>query len=187
MVLTTKQYIQLGLLMGVGILAYALLFDTPRAFLENMFEKSTPDNAVTSFEKCAEKYPVMESYPEQCRTKEGVLFVRDIGNEMEMMDTITNDTPRPGERVSLPLILEGSAVSEFFSSMGRAEVSVFSSNGVKIGSGFIESIDSDRNETDKLSYTGEILFSSEIQGKKGEIYIQSNRGVSEVLRIPIIF
>lgn len=37
---------------------------------------------VTSFEECAAAgYPIMESYPEQCRTPDGRTFVRDISND----------------------------------------------------------------------------------------------------------
>lgn len=37
---------------------------------------------ITSFEDCvAAGNPVMESYPEQCRTKDGRLFVRDISGD----------------------------------------------------------------------------------------------------------
>ena len=37
---------------------------------------------ITNFEECAAAgYPVMESYPEQCRTPDGRLFVRDISND----------------------------------------------------------------------------------------------------------
>ncbi|PIP55521.1 MAG: hypothetical protein CO183_00815 [Candidatus Zambryskibacteria bacterium CG_4_9_14_3_um_filter_42_9] len=38
---------------------------------------------ITNFEECAAAgYPVMESYPEQCRTPDGRLFVRDIENSI---------------------------------------------------------------------------------------------------------
>jgi hypothetical protein len=30
--------------------------------------------AIDTFEKCAAKYPVMTSYPEQCRTPDGRIF-----------------------------------------------------------------------------------------------------------------
>lgn len=42
---------------------------------------STP---ITSFEECKSAgYPVMESYPEQCRTPDGVLFVQEIETPIE--------------------------------------------------------------------------------------------------------
>lgn len=44
-------------------------------------EKTAPGNqvAINSFEECVEAgNPVMESYPRQCRTAEGQLFVEEI-------------------------------------------------------------------------------------------------------------
>lgn len=36
---------------------------------------------IDSFEACAKKYPVLESYPEQCNTPDGKHFVREISDE----------------------------------------------------------------------------------------------------------
>jgi hypothetical protein len=36
----------------------------------------TKVGAFHSFEDCAAKYPVMESYPEQCRTPDGRIFTK---------------------------------------------------------------------------------------------------------------
>jgi hypothetical protein len=32
--------------------------------------------AIDTFEECAQKYPVMDSFPEQCRTPDGRLYVK---------------------------------------------------------------------------------------------------------------
>ena len=73
-----------------------------------------PDNSITSFEACAERYPVMESYPEQCRTPDGQLFVRDIGNSMELVDQIRLATPLPGDAITTPLVITGEARGPWF-------------------------------------------------------------------------
>lgn len=40
---------------------------------------TTKVQSISSFEECkAAGYPIMESYPEQCRTKGGKMFVRDV-------------------------------------------------------------------------------------------------------------
>lgn len=40
---------------------------------------AAPVSTINSFEECAAAgYPIMESYPEQCRTPDGRLFVRDV-------------------------------------------------------------------------------------------------------------
>ena len=71
--------------------------------------------AVSSFEECAALgNPIMESYPEQCRTADGRSFTRDIGNELEKRDLIMVDSPRPGETVKSPLTITGQARGTWF-------------------------------------------------------------------------
>lgn len=43
-------------------------------------EKSPKDVVITNFEECAAAgNPVMESYPAQCRTKDGLMFAQELG------------------------------------------------------------------------------------------------------------
>jgi hypothetical protein len=57
---------------------------------------------ITSFEECAAAgFPIMESYPEQCRTPDGKHFVREVPEEPETPDTSDDDSP-----VISPPILE---------------------------------------------------------------------------------
>lgn len=47
--------------------------------VKKIFPEAGDDQEITSFADCAEAgYPVMESYPEQCRTPDGRTFTRDI-------------------------------------------------------------------------------------------------------------
>lgn len=64
------------------------------------------DEAITSFEDCAAAgYPVMESYPEQCRTPDGVTYVREIPEEEKEtpqgLEEPNKTAPKP-VRPSLP-------------------------------------------------------------------------------------
>lgn len=70
---------------------------------------------INSFEECVEAgNPVMESYPRQCRASDGKMFVEDIGNEIEKMDLIRTDNPRPNQIVSSPLTVKGEARGSWF-------------------------------------------------------------------------
>lgn len=65
---------------------------------------------INTFEECAAAgYPVMESYPAQCSTPDGAHFTENIGNELEMADTIKIDSPRPNAKIASPLKLTGQA------------------------------------------------------------------------------
>ncbi|MFH1670737.1 MAG: Gmad2 immunoglobulin-like domain-containing protein [Patescibacteria group bacterium] len=77
----------------------------------------TPSEQITieSFDDCVTAgNPVMESYPQQCRTKDGRLFVQDIGDEMEKQDLIHVDMPRPNQTISSPVTIEGEARGYWF-------------------------------------------------------------------------
>lgn len=48
-----------------------------------------PQMAITNFEECAAAgYPVMESYPRQCRSEDGQLFVEELPPERQVGDGI---------------------------------------------------------------------------------------------------
>jgi len=51
---------------------------------------------ITSFDECAAKYPVLESYPEQCNTPDGKHFVREIS--VATSTPITPVTPPTSSR-----------------------------------------------------------------------------------------
>ncbi|MBU2213650.1 Gmad2 immunoglobulin-like domain-containing protein [Patescibacteria group bacterium] len=77
----------------------------------------TPSERTTieNFDDCvAAGNPIMESYPQQCRTKDGRLFREDIGDEMEKKDLIRVDLPRPNQAISSPVTIEGEARGYWF-------------------------------------------------------------------------
>ncbi|HDZ54557.1 MAG TPA: hypothetical protein ENI19_02265 [Candidatus Nealsonbacteria bacterium] len=70
--------------------------------------------AVNSFEEClARGYPALESYPRQCKT-DGRTFVEDIGNELEKLDLILINSPRPNAKIKSPLEIMGQARGYWF-------------------------------------------------------------------------
>jgi len=55
---------------------------------------------INNFEECVSAgYPVLESYPRQCKTPEGKTFTEDIGNELEKSDLIKVNIPRPNQAI----------------------------------------------------------------------------------------
>ena len=60
----------------IGLIILVLLVSVCFIFVKR---KQTQISQINSFEECAEAgYPIMESYPEQCRTPDGRNFVREI-------------------------------------------------------------------------------------------------------------
>ncbi len=70
---------------------------------------------ITNFNECVDAgNAIMESYPRQCKTKNGVNFVEDIGNEIEKMNLIRLESPRPNEIIKSPLAIKGEARGYWF-------------------------------------------------------------------------
>src|SRR4030042_3790036 len=54
-----------------------------------------PVSSINDFDDCvAQGFPVMESYPRQCKVPDGGTFTEDIGNELEKTDLIKISNPR---------------------------------------------------------------------------------------------
>lgn len=63
----------LGILSAIGAGSF-YLFNKQQLSAMNKFFPS----GINSFEECAKKYPVLESYPEQCNTPDGKHFVKEL-------------------------------------------------------------------------------------------------------------
>lgn len=73
------------------------------------------DEAIDNYDKCvAAGYPIIETYPEQCRTDDGRNFTRDISDELAMYEftsekgvKIQINTPTANEIVAAPFRVVG--------------------------------------------------------------------------------
>lgn len=73
------------------------------------------ENGIKNFQECAAAgNPVDEIYPAKCFTPDGKTFTQSIGNEMELAELITIDSPRPNAKIASPLIVSGKARGNWF-------------------------------------------------------------------------
>ena len=99
--------------------------------------KLTP-SAITTFEECVSRgFPVMESYPRQCRTDSGKTFTEDIGNALEKNDLVRVTTPAPNSAVKSPLIVQGEARGYWFFE-ASFPVKILDGNGTTLGVGIAQ-------------------------------------------------
>ncbi|MDD5109827.1 MAG: Gmad2 immunoglobulin-like domain-containing protein [Patescibacteria group bacterium] len=71
--------------------------------------------AVNNFLDCANAgYPIMESYPRQCKTPDGRSFTEDVGNAPELNELIYVDSPKPNAIVQSPLMVTGAARGNWY-------------------------------------------------------------------------
>lgn len=110
---TTKGLI-IGLIIGFFVGAYAIQNINLKELVALPWN-TTPTEIAQSFEECVSLgYPVMESYPRQCRDASGNQFTENIGNELEKQDLIKLASPRPNDVISSPLNLKGEARGNWF-------------------------------------------------------------------------
>ncbi|MFA6552621.1 MAG: Gmad2 immunoglobulin-like domain-containing protein [Candidatus Paceibacterota bacterium] len=76
--------------------------------------KSISPATTTNFAECSSKYPIMETYPRQCKSPDGKTFVEDIGNELAKDDLIRIGSPRPNTKISSPLKITGMARGSWY-------------------------------------------------------------------------
>lgn len=70
---------------------------------------------INSFEECVlAGCPVSESYPRQCQSPDGKSFTEDIGNELEKINLIKIENPRPHQSIESPLFIKGEAKGNWY-------------------------------------------------------------------------
>lgn len=73
------------------------------------------DKSPVDFNECAAAgFPIMESYPRQCRDGEGNVLIEELGNQSAKSDLIILDSPREATAVTSPLLIEGRARGNWF-------------------------------------------------------------------------
>lgn len=144
---------------------------------------------IASFAECiAAGNPVMESYPRQCRAN-GLTFTEEIGNELELTDTIVVTNPRPNQEITSPLNVEGRARGTWFFE-ANAPLKLVDSDGNELAQGYIESIGEWMTE-DFVEFRGEIIFTPGNSKSGNLIFEKANpSGLpenAEELRMPVEF
>jgi hypothetical protein len=100
------------LVLGILILSGALFYYRPNTSTSDNYPRDA--DRIESFDECvATGYPLMESYPRQCRA-DTQTFVENIGNELEMIDVINIENPRPNEVIAGTVEVIGQARGSWF-------------------------------------------------------------------------
>ncbi len=148
------------------------------------------EKEISSFESCIEAgYTILESYPEQCRTPDGIIFVRDIGNELEKMDLIRVDNPRPGQIIESPLVITGEARGFWFFE-ADFPIRFYDQDGNEINLAIATALDGWMTEN-FVPFSAEITFDATQEGKGALVFEKDNpSGLPEnddSLTVPIKF
>lgn len=161
---------------------------TPRSLPLPQIQK--PAGEIASYEDCIQAgYPVLESYPASCKNPDGATFTQNIGNELDLLDTIIVDYPRPGQLVESPLHIEGRARGTWFFE-ASAPVALLKDNGEVLGESHIQAT-GDWMSEEFVDFSGEINFDPMGAGA-GMLVLRNDNpsGMPENelrLEIPVIF
>lgn len=143
--------------------------------------------AVTNFEECAAAgYPIMESYPRQCRAGDKT-FVEYIGNELKKTDLIRISAPRPNGTIKSPAIIEGEARGTWFFE-ASFPIKLYDENNKLLGTAIAEA-QSDWMTENFVKFKA-VLSYSVTQAGKGTLVLEKDNpsGLPEnadELRVPI--
>lgn len=155
-------------------------------------ERPCGEKEVTNFSEClAAGNPIMESYPRQCRAG-GETFAEDVGNELEKMDLIRIDSPRPNQVVKSPLSITGQARGNWFF---EASFPVFlvDWDGLIIAQGIAATKDgADWMMENFVPFTATLEFSKPTYKNNGALILKKDNpsGLPEnddALEIPVFF
>jgi len=155
---------------------------------QKKIEKSIAE--VSNFEECAAKgYPILESYPSQCKTPDGRTFAEDIGNELEKQDLIRINSPRPNELIKSPLEIKGEARGYWYFE-ASFPIKLIDGVGNEVGHAIAQAR-LDWMTEDFVPFEAKLEFTNPIS-KKGTLFLKKDNpsGLPEKddeLRIPVRF
>lgn len=153
-------------------------------------ENNNKEIIVTNFDECVSAgNAVIESYPEQCNNGKQN-FVRNIGNELEKIDLVRINYPRPNTEIESPLRIDGEARGFWFFE-GSFPVILKDSEGAVVGRGFTIAKGEWMTE-EFVSFTAELIFDKPTTLEKGILILQKNnvsdiREYDDMLQIPVSF
>ena len=146
---------------------------------------------IQNFMDCIQAgYPAMESYPRRCQDDKGNVFTEDIGNELEKIDLIRIDNPRPNQAITSPLIIEGQARGFWFFE-ADFPIKLLDENNQEITIGHATAQDEWMTE-DFVQFKAELNFTSPGTGQQGTLILEKDNPSDlpendDQLRVPVLF
>jgi len=150
---------------------------------------SSTNVSINSFDECvAAGKSIMESYPRQCNDGQR-LFTEYIGNELDKINLIRIDYPRPNTIISSPLSISGQAVGYWYFE-ASFPVELYDSSGNLLGQG-IATAQSDWMTEDFVPFEVDLEFQKPTD-KYGLLILRKDNAsgdprLNDSLEVPVIF
>lgn len=130
-------------------------------------------STITSFESCAAAgNPIAESYPPQCRTRDGRSFTEDVGNRVDKQGYIQVDEPTPNQTITSPVALRGKARGMWFFE-AEFPVKLTGADGATLASG-IARADGEWMTEDFVPFEVTLSFTAPRSGSKGRLILSKS-------------
>jgi len=147
-------------------------------------------NTIDSYEDCVDHgfFPTTTIYPPTCATNDGQVFTQDIGNELDKKNLIKVSSPRPGQKITSPLLISGSARGNWFFE-GNLPIKLVDTSGKTIATTNAQALGEWMTD-DFVDFTATIKFKPPYG--LGKLIIQKNNPSdlpenSDQLEIPLRF
>lgn len=144
---------------------------------------------VSSYDECvAAGYPILETFPEQCKTPSGETFVRSVLGE-DVSNLIVVDEPLEADLVDSPLVVRGEARGPwYFEASFPAEL--VDADGIRLAQGVMQA-GRDWMTPNFVPFSGTLTFKTPTTGT-GTLILRNDNpsGLEEnarELRIPVKF
>ncbi|HLD64319.1 MAG TPA: Gmad2 immunoglobulin-like domain-containing protein [Candidatus Peribacteraceae bacterium] len=147
-------------------------------------------STIDSFEDCvAAGYPIMESYPEQCRTPDGRTFVRQLQGS-DVSDLVRLETPAAGDILQGEVELIGQARGNWYFE-ATFPISLASAEGFQVAQGYAEAV-GNWMTSDWVPFQATISVPTDLDSATGTLVLHKSNasGLPEydaALQIPVRF
>lgn len=119
----------------IGLFIVILLIGVLGAYY--FYHQQKEIREISNFDACAAAgFPVMDSYPGQCRTPDGRSFTQGIGNELQFINEILLSNPRPNQKIPSPLKIQGKAIGMWYFE-GRFSAELYDKNNILLGNAIL--------------------------------------------------
>lgn len=149
------------------------------------------DTEPINFNECVQKgYPILESFPRQCRMPDGKVFVEKEDNvDNDKSDLIKVDMPLPNDNIKSPLLISGVARGTWFFE-GSFPVKLFDDDNNEIVSGIAQA-EGEWMTTEFVPFKAELKFEKP-SVKTGKLILKKDnpsdfRQLDDEIVIPVKF
>ena len=145
---------------------------------------------IENFKECVDAgNSIMESYPRKCSDGDN-MYIEDIGNELEKIDIIRINTPRPNQVINSPFVIKGEARGIWFFE-GDFPVVLTNVDGIIIAQGFVTA-QSEWMTEEFVEFKGTLEFEKPSDSDNGTLILRKDNPsdlpeYDDELEIPILF